>query len=349
MTRQVLMMAYKVVLVDDEPFIRKGMLNIINWEKLGCMVVGEAGNGMEGIELIRKEMPDIIITDIRMPEIDGLEMIRTIKNILPNSQIVILTGYRDFEYLQEALKLGASSYLLKPSKIEKLTAAIRKTCVELDLKKEWDANFSHYKDLFSKALPVLKEKLLNDILHKVRINTREIEKDLDVFQLKIDSFRMIMVEIDSHSETGDHYNRQLYKFGIKNSFESLYKDDYSLEYVNLDTDRLLFIMGSKVQSIEDTEEILSRAEDFQNLIRECFDFSVTLSVSNQGEGWQSLPTKATECITALDYKYYMGDGAIILYEDVNNIIGVKDYETADRLKSEVLRFVRLGDAEKHER
>ncbi len=113
MTRQVLMMAYKVVLVDDEPFIRKGMLNIINWEKLGCMVVGEAGNGMEGIELIRKEMPDIIITDIRMPEIDGLEMIRTIKNILPNSQIVILTGYRDFEYLQEALKIRCFELFVK--------------------------------------------------------------------------------------------------------------------------------------------------------------------------------------------------------------------------------------------
>ena len=80
---------YKVLIVDDEPIIRKGLRNIINWKNYGCEVIAEAEDGQDGLELIREHRPDIIITDIKMPETDGLSMIKQIKEDVPDSKIII--------------------------------------------------------------------------------------------------------------------------------------------------------------------------------------------------------------------------------------------------------------------
>ena len=117
-------MMYKVVIIDDEPIIVAGLSRAINWLKWDCSVVGYAYNGAEGLELIQKERPNIIISDIRMPEIDGLTMIAAIKSEFPFTQISILTGFRDFEYAKRAITLGVSRFLLKPSKLDEVEEAI---------------------------------------------------------------------------------------------------------------------------------------------------------------------------------------------------------------------------------
>ena len=107
---------YKVVIVDDEHIIVEGLSKGIDWAKYNCEVVGTAGSGEEGMELIRELSPDILFTDICMGEMDGLTMVAGIRSEFPNLQVTILTGYRDFEYAQRAIRLGASRFLLKPSK-----------------------------------------------------------------------------------------------------------------------------------------------------------------------------------------------------------------------------------------
>ena len=89
---------YKAVIIDDEPIIVKGLEKTIKWEDLGCVVAGTAGNGAEGLELIRREKPDILITDICMPKMDGLAMIAALRSEFPDMEVTILTGYRDFDY-----------------------------------------------------------------------------------------------------------------------------------------------------------------------------------------------------------------------------------------------------------
>lgn len=115
---------YKVVIIDDEPIIVKGLEKTVKWEKWECMVVGTAFNGVEGLELIRRENPDILISDICMPKMDGLSMIAALKSEFPDMEITILTGYRDFDYAQEAIRLGVCRFLLKPSKMDELNEAI---------------------------------------------------------------------------------------------------------------------------------------------------------------------------------------------------------------------------------
>lgn len=115
---------YRVLLIDDEVFIREGMKIIIPWKELGCEIIGEAQDGEEGVEKILALKPDIVISDIKMPRKSGLEMIDEIKSLNQQIQIIILTGYREFEYAQQAIRLGVLRFLLKPSKLDEIKEAI---------------------------------------------------------------------------------------------------------------------------------------------------------------------------------------------------------------------------------
>lgn len=116
---------YRVVLVDDEQLIVKGLSRAICWEDYGCTVVGTAGNAEDAIELIRREKPHIVFTDIRMPEQDGLSMLAVLVKEFPDMQITVLTGYREFAYAQEAIRLGVTRFLLKPSKMDEIHEALK--------------------------------------------------------------------------------------------------------------------------------------------------------------------------------------------------------------------------------
>lgn len=115
---------YKVVVVDDEPIIVKGLTKLVPWEKYGCKVVSTAGDGMEGIQVIREYRPDIIFSDIYMPKMNGLLMAAALKSEFEDTELTILTGYRDFDLAQEAIRLGVTRFILKPSNMEELEEAL---------------------------------------------------------------------------------------------------------------------------------------------------------------------------------------------------------------------------------
>ncbi len=104
----------KVVVVEDEDLVRRGIVLAVDWQSVDCTVVGEAANGEDGLEVIRRCRPDIVVTDIKMPRMDGLEMLRKLREEGNEASVILLTAYSDFTYAQSAVKLGAVDYLLKP-------------------------------------------------------------------------------------------------------------------------------------------------------------------------------------------------------------------------------------------
>jgi YesN/AraC family two-component response regulator len=127
---------YKVVLVDDEEIILRGLCDVVPWEKYNCKIIGKADDGQEGIKLIKSTQPDMIFTDIRMPNMDGIEMLYAVQEQLKSKQVTVMTGFRDLEYAQQAIKLGVTRYLLKPSEIEEIEEAILCMIQHLDENKE---------------------------------------------------------------------------------------------------------------------------------------------------------------------------------------------------------------------
>lgn len=123
---------YRVALIDDEKIIVDGLTRVIKWADYNCEVVGAAYDAAGGAALIRRLKPHIVFTDIKMPDQDGLTMLAGLKSEFPVMQIAVLTGYRDFNYAQEAIKLGVTRFLLKPSKMDELHEALSAMKERLD-------------------------------------------------------------------------------------------------------------------------------------------------------------------------------------------------------------------------
>lgn len=123
---------YKVVIVDDETIIVEGLRRVVDWGSFGCEVVSTASDAAEGARVIRACHPDILFTDIKMPNEDGLTMLAGLKAEFPNLQVTVLTGYRDFDYAQKAIHLGVCRFLLKPSRMDELEEAVRAMVANLD-------------------------------------------------------------------------------------------------------------------------------------------------------------------------------------------------------------------------
>ena len=116
------MSLYRIILVDDEEEVRKGIIRKIDWSHLGFEVVGDAENGAEALEKIEQLEPEVVMIDIRMPFMDGLTLTERIRQKYPSMKVLIFSGFDDFEYAQQAIKLNVTEYILKPVNVEELTA-----------------------------------------------------------------------------------------------------------------------------------------------------------------------------------------------------------------------------------
>lgn len=121
----------KVVIVEDETLVRQGLVLAVDWAAIGCVVVGEAADGLHGRQLILESGPDFVLTDVRMPHLDGIAMIRELRQAGCEAEFIILTAFSDFEYAHSALKLGVADYLLKPFQDSDLVAAVEKVRLRL--------------------------------------------------------------------------------------------------------------------------------------------------------------------------------------------------------------------------
>jgi len=145
----------KALVVDDEYLVRAGLCQTVDWEEYGIQIVGEASNGKEGLEMAMQLRPEIIVTDIRMPHMNGLELLRRLQEQRLDCVTIVLSGYDEFQYAQEAMRLGASHYLLKPVNIDELVETLQRVAQDFErlreerlaydrLKQETPAVSSHF-------------------------------------------------------------------------------------------------------------------------------------------------------------------------------------------------------------
>ncbi len=209
---------YKVLIVDDEPVIAEGLKKIVDWEKYDCVVTGTASSGKEGLAMVEKCQPDILFTDIRMPGMDGLTMIAALRSEYKNLQVIILTGYRDFDYARTALNLGVFRYLVKPSKMKELDEAMESLSERLskvsepkedaDEEDNTSANNFIVKQAISYIEQHYKEKLtLTDVAEKVYVSHWHLSKLLnstgksfsDVLnEIRIENAKELMEDLSLH-------------------------------------------------------------------------------------------------------------------------------------------------------
>ena len=154
----------RVMILDDEYIILDG-LNSFPWEEYGCRVTGLAKNGLEGMEILKEAAPDLILSDVKMPGMDGLAFSERAKEISPEATIVILTGYDSFAYARQAISIGVKEYLLKPVDYDQLKETVGRLCEKIREEKEQKRHVEELQKHFQASLPRLRSEFASNLLH----------------------------------------------------------------------------------------------------------------------------------------------------------------------------------------
>lgn len=155
---------YRVLLADDEEEIRTGISRKIDWTALGFSLAGEASNGAEALELAEQLRPDVVLTDIKMPFMDGLELCRRLRQSLPAAKLVVFSGFDDFEYARQAVGMGVSEYILKPINAPELMEVLTKLREQMDRQRLERRDMETLRHRYEESLPILRELFYTRLL-----------------------------------------------------------------------------------------------------------------------------------------------------------------------------------------
>jgi len=238
---------YKILIVDDEKLIRKGLLAKLVHNNICFSWTGEAANGEEALGMIESEKPDIVITDIRMPVMDGIELIRNCYENHSQTKFIILSGYAEFSYAEQALNMGVSAYILKPVDENNLVKTIEKVMKEISCSLKAEENAKDVAVLGKDRDRLLREQVLNQLF----FTARDFEKDrlLEEIGLKVDTQNINYVLAILHIDSSSYYHSPfkfddlvLIKFSIKNILEEISCDCCKLIVDNQKDINQIFIL-----------------------------------------------------------------------------------------------------------
>ena len=214
---------YKVMLADDENLILQGLENIIEWEELGLEIVNKASNGQEAIDKFKENPVDIVVTDINMPQVTGLELLKELKKINSDVKFIILSGYDDFSYAKKAIELGVENYILKPIDEEELEKTLKNTINKIKQEKEENKSSLGKHNILIKLI-------------KGKLAQGEIEENKEGFYMNLNSERYSLCIINTRSRYDSeemlHNIVNVIKENTQNNFEIIYTLDEELILIN---------------------------------------------------------------------------------------------------------------------
>ncbi len=332
---------YKIVIIEDEPFIRNALIHQINWGELGCVVAGEADNGRDGIEVINNLSPDIVISDIKMDGPDGIAISRYILEHLFETKVILITGFAQMDYAQAAIKIGVNDFILKPIDPEELIGAVKKAITDIEQKKKRKEEMLNLRSIVQESMPILRERFFQELSVNMLFDTEEIVDRAAFLDINLNQYAGMILEIDKERDVFDASEQELqpYLLGIKKLIKPLV--DGVGGYV--------FEMDKNICIIADPAmfgALFELASQMQAAIDKKFGLSVSVGIS---ERWHDI-CKLNQCIDearyALRHKFYLGSGSVIYSGDVDDHDKKKaDHITFINRYVNIVNYVKVGDGE----
>jgi two-component system, response regulator YesN len=252
-------MLYKVVFVEDEIVTREGIRDNVDWKAHGFEFCGEAPDGEIALPLLQSVKPDVLITDIRMPFMDGLQLSQIVQDRMPATKIIILSGHDEFEYAQKAIKLGVFEYLLKPVSVQDLHNVLQKVASELDRERDEQQALRTLRDQVEENRAALRERFLLKLVTGATSSAEAIEESqLLGIDLVARCYLVVLIRVEpsDHSEPFDHltYKR------LQQLVSGLVENDPAIFLLTKDVHELVLVLkGSSPENLyEERDRFLDR-------------------------------------------------------------------------------------------
>ncbi|MDP4088924.1 MAG: response regulator, partial [Bacillota bacterium] len=262
----------KVLLVDDEYWVRRLIKRCIDWNSIGLEVVGEASSGEDAIELVDKIRPDIIFTDICMSSIDGIEFADGVIQKYPGTKVVVITGYDDFKYAQRSIRSGIREYLLKPIDDEEVMKTALEMKKEILEERRTTSEYTELKKQFIENRDFFIERLLNSLIQPdINIDEVKIHMDYLDFQFKYNNFQVAVLDILSKYKESNLKEEIEIDYKIK-TLEELKKAFHGNEKINI-----FFDINYRITLVINIEQESER--DFFNIVKLTLQDALKCSIS----------------------------------------------------------------------
>jgi len=336
----------KVFLVEDEFVIRDGIKKNIDWEGHGYKFCGEASDGELAYPMIKKEKPDIVITDIRMPFMNGLELSKLIKKEMPWVEIIILSGFEEFEYAKEAINIGVAQYLTKPISGEDLLKELNDISIKIEENKR-------EREIREKYLSEMKENTISErkvFFEKLVTGSQsaaELIQSAEKLEMNISSiyYGIMLSKINVKAHSQDEFSHRL--ISIEEEIESyINEDDIIMFDRDLEGKAFLFKADSK-------EELNSIIDSFVEKLKEIFTkydgIGYFGGIGEIAERLGDVPKSFETASKAFTKRYFSNDSAFVRSEDIKYISETTDKFDVENLdvkqldRSKIKEFLKFGD------
>lgn len=311
---------YSFVIVDDEPEIREGIRDNIPWEKLGFRFAGACANGKDALELVDRTPPDVLMTDINMPFMDGLALCERLADAAPATKVLIISGYDDFEYARQALKLQVYDYIVKP-----VTPAEFKT-VLIRLKETIDKDRAVVEDMelikrrLAESLPELRERFLNNLITG-KIRPEIIAERVSYFDLGLPCKRSVYLCLSldfSYPRSGENFDIDI--INGRNVLDRTLKETVNNIFFLDAEDRLTVILWGTDQDLL-YREGLKTAENLRHSFIKNGMGATVIGVGEPVDSLGGLPQSHSDALRALKVALLRGKNGVTAYRELVGIIG----------------------------
>lgn len=336
----------RLCIIDDIPDVVNGIAKGIPWSQYGLVVAGTAGNGEEGMRIIREAKPHIVLTDIRMPRMDGLEMMQQLTGELPALKIIFLSGYTDFDYAQQAVQLGAFDFIVKPFTPQKILEVTLKAKAAIDEEMEQRQHYHDMERKLRESLPYLRQEYFQ-LLLQFPTDPVEAAKRWDFLAIELDreQFTVMLIEIDGFAERTRSIPVQeveLIRFTLHNILVETIGSMAKGLIFRENTNRFVAIINPSAScSME------ALAELCRENINKYSKFTISLGIGGEVRYIHEIYYSYTQAQTALSYNFYTGGNSVYSHRDVRPLPEAVPRYSAEKEK-ELFYCLRSGNKAKAE-
>lgn len=308
-----------VLVVDDEAVIREGIIRSIDWDQYGIKIVGEASNGKEALQIAQETRPDIVIADIRMPVMDGLELSKHLKELMPAVKLIILTGYGEFQYAKKAIEFKVSEFVLKPVGAEELVRIILNLKEEILDEKKRTEDGKSYELLLKENLPVIQGRLINRLINASygAVEKEDLFKKAEALHMDLSGprFQVFILAIDDYFfRVGNQYpeKRELILDAVLNIAREA-MTSYTKGFICRDG---MGLFVGLINAGQHAFNSVAMCRQIQLLISRYLKISVSVGIGNEKSDIFRVFESYEEAFHALRNRIYLGKNVVIHIRDV---------------------------------
>ena len=341
--RRIRMEQYKVILVDDEVEVIDVMKKKIRWNDLGFDVVGSATNGVKALELVEKLQPDVVLTDIKMPYMDGLELARKLNQDYPNIYIMLCTGFDEFEYAKEAVHLEIKEYMLKPISATELSESLMKLKTTLDREREEKLNVKKLEDYFQEVLPKLQSNFFISLIEG-RVREEDYERFLLDYQVDMKGplFCCIIFHT-SENDVPDGMNPLLLSMSVEREIKQRLMENCNCqEFIYMGNTILIMELHSE----DEIAQLTDKCDRFCRWAWRIMGAAVTAGVGTVCNNLYDISISYEGAREAVSYRVLYGTKRAINIAEIVPKESKKAVPLEETRMQELFRAIHVGDQEK---